>query len=78
MRREDKWIRYVEPHGLSRIHQRDISRDQVSKAIRRPDVVRRAKRQRRQYEKELSRKRRLAVIVEEESDTIWVITAFWI
>ena len=77
MRREDKWIRYVEPHGLGRMYQRGISREQVAAAIRRPDNARRARRERAQFEKTLSRNRRIAVVAKETSDTIWVITAYW-
>lgn len=77
MRREDTWIRYVEPHGLDRMYQRGISREQVAAAIRRPDNARRARRERTQFEKTLSRNRRIAVVAKETSDTIWVITAYW-
>ena len=76
MRREDKWIRFVEPHGLTRIYQRGITREQVATVLRRPDTVRRAKHGGKRFEKSLSPRRRIAVIAEETGDTLWVVTAF--
>ncbi len=75
MRREDKWIPYVEPHGLARVYQRGISKEQVELALRRPGTVRKAKHGGKRFEKNFSRKSRIAVIAEETNDTLWVTTA---
>jgi hypothetical protein len=78
MRREDKWVRYLERHGLARIYARGISRQQVEVVLRRPDAIRRAKISAyKRFEKRISRRRRLAVIAEETSDSLIVITSFW-
>ncbi len=76
MQRGDKWVRFMEPHARSKMQERGLSKQQVESVLRRPDTIRRAKGGRLRFEKELSRKRRLAVIVKETPDWLIVITAF--
>ena len=76
MRREDKWIRFTE-HAIADMYERDISREQVKAVLKHPDQVRRARsRGRLRFEKRVSRRKRLVVIVQETSDTLWVISVF--
>ena len=77
MRREDKWIGFVEPHALTRINQRGITKQEVTAVLRRPDNIRRARQLgAKRFEKNFSKRKRIAVIVEETADTLWVMTAF--
>lgn len=77
MRRADKAIVY-EAHVKRRMNQRGISTDQVERSVRSPDQERRATREGAiRFEKRLSNRRRLAVIADEESTLIRVVTAFW-
>ncbi len=79
MRRERKWIRYVEPHSRIAMSQRGVSKVQAEALVRNPDIVRGAKNPRyKRFEKKMARGNRLAVIVEETGDTLWVVSTFWI
>jgi len=60
------------------MEQRGVSKEQVRKALRDPDVERPAKRDdARLFEKHISRKRRLRVIASEDKTSFWVITAWF-
>ena len=80
MRREDKWIRFVEGHALAAMRKRGISREQAKEVVRKPDTIRKAKNQAREsakrYEKRFSARSRIAVIADERSTEIWIVTAF--
>ena len=77
MKWHDKPIRY-EVHALRRMNQRGISREQVAEVVRKPQANRPAKRVgARRLESRFSARRRLAVIVENQSDHIGIISAFW-
>ena len=67
----------MEPHALARMHARGISREQVVRVLRSADTIRQARNPRyKRFEKSVSRNRRLAVIAEETSDVLLVVTAF--
>ena len=77
MRRQQKSIRYLEPHAITRMYSRGISREQVERVVRNPDVIRPAKKTKyKLFEKRLSVKGRLTVVVEETTDTLIVVSAF--
>ncbi len=78
MRRAEKPLRYGE-HARERMRQRSISEKQVEQAVYYPQVIRPARRRGAgRFEKQLSTRRRLAVIAEERTDLITIISAFWI
>lgn len=57
---------------------RGVSEEQVEKVVRLPDRIGQAKRQNaKRLEKRLSKRRRLIVIVDEESTFIRVVTAYY-
>lgn len=76
MRPREKVIRY-QVHAKRRMHRRGITVEQVERAIREPDAIRPAKRpEAKRYDKRLSSRRRVTVIVEEDARAFWVITAW--
>ena len=78
MRRADKPLRYGE-HARDRMRQRSIREDQAERTVHDPQVIRPARRRgARRFERELSPRRRLAVIAEESTDMITIISAFWV
>ena len=78
MKRADKPIRY-HPHAEVRLQQRSVDKSQVAEILRTPDAERSARRtDATRFEKALSRRRRLAVIAIESSDSFLVLSAFWI
>ncbi len=78
MKWSDKPLRY-ETHALKRMQDRGVSREQVTKTVRRPSTNRLARREgAKRLERKLSKRKRLAVIVEEEKDFIRVVSAFWL
>ena len=77
MKWRDKPIRF-DVHALRRMNQRGISREQVVEVVRKPQANRPAKRpDAKRLEARFSARKRLAVIVEDETDCIYVISAFW-
>ena len=76
--RRAKEIRF-DTHALRRMQQRAVSRDQIEACVTKPDLMRPARSVgARRFEKQLSRKKRLAVVIEEHDAYIRVITAWWI
>jgi hypothetical protein len=60
------------------MQRRGISEEQVESAIRDPDATRPAhKKRRRRFEKRISAKRRLAVVVEDAPDRFIVVAVWW-
>jgi hypothetical protein len=77
MQRRNKPIHF-DDHAIQRMQQRGVSRDQVLKAVRDPHRSRTPKRAgARRFERKFSSKRRLAVIADETSSQIIVISVFW-
>ncbi|MCB9846797.1 MAG: DUF4258 domain-containing protein [Phycisphaeraceae bacterium] len=75
-RRADKPI-WFQDHAISRMRQRGIARDKVIEAVRKPDRELSASRQdSTRFEKRQSSRSWLVVIVKEDADAIWIITAF--
>ena len=74
MRRDEKAIRYTD-HARRRMAQRGITQQQVEAALARPDAVRPADTpDARQFEKRLSKRRRITIVAVETSDAFRVVT----
>ena len=78
MKWSEKPLRY-EIHALERMQDRGVSREQVTKTVRHPSTNRVTRRKgAKRLERQLSPRKRLAVIVEEEKGFIRIISVFWI
>ncbi len=78
MKRSEKPLRY-EIHALERMQDRGVSRDQVAKTVHHPSTNRAARRKgTKRLERQLSPRKRLAVIAEEEKDFIRIVSVFWV
>ena len=76
--RKRKYLRF-ETHAVKRMQKRGISQEQVEDVVKNPDKAGSAKRKgSRRLEKQMSRRRRLAVILEETDEFYRIVTAWWV